>query len=278
MRNALLFVVLVFSLSVVALAFVIVDPAAAANPVIVGKWDRTDGVDVYTIYANGVTETVIEGQTYHGTWEYDGSGGYKYIFHWEHSPPDKSPFIDYVTVAADGQSYSGVNNYGDDFHCVRIGDAPAAESGSFPIVPVAVGGGIAAVAAGGAAAYYFLIAKHGAESAAGAAGAPGSGESFEGHTDEVAMGKVGGFAGTDSKEFLNAKGKPSSGINKLLVPDPLKSAKDLIEQLKTQQVPPQNQDKTPNSGNEQPQQETTDDSPTTQEVADSEGSSSNANA
>jgi hypothetical protein len=155
MKSASLLVILFFSITLVTFASIMVEAVAAEDPVIVGKWDRTDGVDVYTIYANHVTETVIEGQTYHGTWEYDGSGGYKYIFHWEHSPPGKSPFIDYVTVAADGQSYSGVNNYGDNFHCVRIGDAPAAESGSFPIV---VGGCIAAAAVIGAAAYWHFSA------------------------------------------------------------------------------------------------------------------------
>jgi hypothetical protein len=161
--------------SLIAIASVLVTPVAATDPVIVGKWDRTDGADKYTIYANGVTETVLTDGTHHGTWEYDGSSEYKYIFSWDFGPSGKAPFVDYVTVAADGQSYSGVNNYGDDFHCVRVGGAdstPAADSG-FPVIPVAVGGGIAAIAVGGAAVYYFLIAKHGAETAASGANAAG---------------------------------------------------------------------------------------------------------
>ncbi len=128
---------------------------------------RTDGADVYTIYADRTTQTVLPGGTYHGTWDYNGSSGYKYIFHWEHSPPGKAPFIDYVTVAADGQSYSGYNNYGDHFNCVRVSGAdstPAADSG-FPIVYVAVGVGIAAIAAVGAAVYFFHIARGGAAAA-----------------------------------------------------------------------------------------------------------------
>jgi hypothetical protein len=169
--------VLFMFFSLIAIASVLVTPVEATDPVIVGKWDRTDGADVYTIYADHTTQTVLTDGTHHGTWEYDGSSGYNYIFHWEHSPPGQAPFIDYVTVAADGQSYSGYNNYGDHFHCVRIGDAPAAESGGFPIIPVAIGGGIAAIAAGGAAAYYFFIAKHGAESAASGAAASGDGGS-----------------------------------------------------------------------------------------------------
>jgi hypothetical protein len=179
MKSTSLFAVLVLSLTILALASVMVTPAAAADPVIVGKWDRTDGVDVYTIYANHVTETVIEGQTYRGTWEYDGTSGYKYIFYWEHSPPGKAPFVDYVTVAADGQSYSGVNNYGDDFHCVRIGNAPVAESGGFPIVPVAIGGGIAAIAVVGAA-VYFLYFAGGTSASAGALGGAAGAETPEG--------------------------------------------------------------------------------------------------
>jgi hypothetical protein len=178
MRNVSFFVILVFSLTVVALASIMVEPAAAEDPIIVGKWDRTDGDDKYTIYADGTTQTVLPDGTHHGTWEMDDSSGYKYVFRWDFGPSGRENFIDYVTVAADGQSYSGVNNYGNQFHCVRVGGAdstPAADSG-FPVIPVAVGGGIAAIAVGGAAAYYFLIAKHGAETAAiGANAAGGSG-------------------------------------------------------------------------------------------------------
>jgi hypothetical protein len=114
MKSISFLLMLVLSMMLIALASALVKPAAAKDPVIVGEWDRTDGFDVYTIYANHVTETVIEGQTYHGTWEYDGSGGYKYIFQWEHSPPGQAPFVDYVTVAADGQSYWGSTTT-DDF-------------------------------------------------------------------------------------------------------------------------------------------------------------------
>ncbi len=152
--------------SLIALASVLVQPAAAKDPVIVGKWDRTDGVDVYTIYVNGTTQTIIDEQAYYGTWQYDGSSGYKYTFYWEHSPPGKAPFIDYVTVATDGQSYSGVNNYGDDFHCVRVGGADStstAGSGGFTIVPVAVGGGVAALVVAGVAIYWFSFAHRRAE-------------------------------------------------------------------------------------------------------------------
>jgi hypothetical protein len=171
--------VLLMFFSLIGIASVLVTPVAATDPVIVGKWDRTDGADKYTIYANGVTETVLPDGTHHGTWAYDGSSGYKYIFSWDFGPSGKAPFVDYVTVAADGQSYSGVNNYGDDFHCVRVGGAdstPAADSG-FPVVPVAIGGVAAAIAAIGAAVYYFFIAGGGAESAAGGAGAAGGGGS-----------------------------------------------------------------------------------------------------
>ena len=117
MKSPSFLVLLVLSSMLTAMASALTKPAAAADPIIVGKWDRTDGLDVYTIYPNQTAKTVFNEQTYCGTWEYDGSGGYKYIFHWEHSPPGKEPFIDYVTVAADGQSYSGYNNYGNPFNC-----------------------------------------------------------------------------------------------------------------------------------------------------------------
>jgi hypothetical protein len=286
MKSASLFVVLVLSLTILALASVMVDPAAAADPVIVGKWDRTDGVDVYTIYSNHVTETVIEGQTYRGTWEYDGADGYKYIFRWEHSPPGQAPFVDYVTVAADGQSYSGVNNYGDDFHCVRVGDAdstPVAESG-FPVIPVAVGGGIAAIAVGGAAAYYFFIAKQGAESAAGAAGSAGGGSDGE-QIKEVA-----------DRPLWVPRPKPTFSKGLLGTPESIKQAEDgfklqtemqksqqdrlnLQEQVqdqlkKTEIETQQNRTNTQKKIKEQMQQELKDQSQAAQEAADSGESSS----
>jgi hypothetical protein len=168
--------VLFMFFSLIAIASVLVTPVAATDPMIVGKWDRTDGADKYTIYANGVTETVLPDGTHHGTWEIDGSSGYKYIFHWDFGPSGKATFVDHVTVAADGQSYSGINNYGDDFHCVRVGGAdstPASDSG-FPVLYVAIGGGIAAIVAVGGAAYFLFFAGGGAASAASSAGVSGA--------------------------------------------------------------------------------------------------------
>jgi hypothetical protein len=164
--------VLLMFFSLIGIVSVLVTPVAATDPVIVGKWDRTDGSDKYTIYANGLTETVLPDGIHHGTWEMEGSSGYKYIFRWDFGPSGKAQFVDYVTVAADGQSYSGVNNYGDDFHCVRVGSAdstPPVDSG-FPIFYVAVGGGIAAIVLVGAAVYFFFIAGAGAGATAGSAG------------------------------------------------------------------------------------------------------------
>ena len=160
MKSASFLVLLVFSVMLIVFASALVKPAAAKDPVIVGKWDRTDGDDMYTIFANRTTQTVLPGGTYYGTWDYDGSSGYNYIFHWEHSPPGKAPFVDYVTVAADGQSYSGYNNYGDHFNCVRVSgaDSVAAADSGFPVVYVAVGGGIAAIAVVGVVVYHFFIA------------------------------------------------------------------------------------------------------------------------
>jgi len=251
---------------------VLVNPVVAADPVIVGKWDRTDGDDKYTIYADRTTQTVLPDGTHHGTWELDGSSGYKYIFRWDFGPSGRENFIDYVTVAADGKSYSGVNNYGNQFHCVRVGEidsVPASDSG-FPIVPVAIGGGIAAAAIGGAAVYYFVIAGKGAESAASGASSAGT---VRGKANEVAMGHVTRGLGT---KVVQSPPTKEDGIYKIMPQDPLKPAKDILKQLETQQAPQQNQDNTQNSGNEQPQQEPSDDSPATQEVADSGVSSGDA--
>lgn len=93
-------------------------------PLIVGKWDRTDGTDKYTFYANGTTRTVIGEEIHYGTWVSDGSDGYKYTLNWEHGPSGKASFIDYITVANDGKSYSGVNNYGDSVHCIGVANEP----------------------------------------------------------------------------------------------------------------------------------------------------------
>jgi hypothetical protein len=197
MKSSTFLMFLVSSMMIIALASMLVRPATAEDPIIVGKWDRLDGADVYTIYANHVTQTVLGEQTYHGTWEYDGSSGYKYIFHWEHSPPGREPFIDYVTVAADGQSYSGYNNYGDQFNCVRLSSetdfVPAADSGGFPIVYVAVGGGIAAIAAVGAAVYYFFVAG-GSAPAAG----PATAGTLGSETTGVATGSLGAQTGVSA--------------------------------------------------------------------------------
>jgi hypothetical protein len=198
MKSTSFIVLLVFSVVLVTFALALVEPVAAEDPIIVGKWDRTDGSDVYTIYANHVTQTVLPEGTYHGTWEYDGSSSYNYIFHWEHSPPGKAPFIDYVTVAADGQSYSGYNNYGDHFHCVRIssetGSVPAADS-SFPIFYIVVGGGIAAIAGVGIVVYYIFFASAKAAEAAGAgvpllADASSSGTGSSGTGDQTQAKEV----------------------------------------------------------------------------------------
>jgi hypothetical protein len=273
--------VLFMSFSPIAIASVLVTPVAATDPVIVGKWDRTDGADKYTIYANGVTETVLPDGIHHGTWEMDGSSGYKYIFSWDFGPSGKAPFVDYVTVAADGQSYFGANNYGDDFHCVRVGGAdstPAADSG-FPVIPVAVGGGIAAIAVGGAAAYYFLIAKQGAESAAGAAGATGGSASVDEKTKEVAFlhGVTHAFKET---------GKAIDGMGTSQHPDNPKvgGVQKLLEKVQDQTKKPEYkfkefmpQDKVREIIDKQVQ-ELKMKSQTTQEVADNGESSSNADA
>jgi hypothetical protein len=189
---------LLLSMSMMLLAFTSA-MAAAENPVIVGKWDRTDGADKYTIYADGVTETVLPDGTHRGTWEYDGSGGYKYIFHWEHSPPGQEPFIDYVTVADDGQSYSGTNNYGDHFNCVRVSydtDSASTANSGFPLLYVAVGGGIAAAVVVGAAVYVFYAGKTASEAAAAA-------------SELEASGALPGTASSTNPILLAENDKPS---------------------------------------------------------------------
>jgi hypothetical protein len=105
------------------------------NATIVGKWDRTDGVDKYTFFASGVTQTIMNGQVSHGTWGYDGSPGNNYVMHWEHSPPGKAPFIDWITIANNGQSYSGHNNYNNSIHCIRVDKDQPPHAAIEPPVP-----------------------------------------------------------------------------------------------------------------------------------------------
>jgi hypothetical protein len=249
MKNTKFLILLVFSVMLVALALALVKPVAGEDPIIVGKWDRTDGSDVYTIYANHVTQTVLPEGTYHGTWEYDGSSGYKYIFHWEHSPPGKASFIDYVTVAADGQSYSGYNNYGDQFNCVRIssetGSVPAADSG-FPIVYVAVGGGIAAIAGVGIAVYYVFFASAKAAEAAGAGGplladASSSGGGSSGTGDQTQAKEVkDAKEAKEDKQWLKHQKQGSETRLTSEVPKP--AIIDEFEKSVSDPKPPENKD------------------------------------
>jgi hypothetical protein len=289
MKSASLFVVLVFSLMVVALASIMVEPAAAEDPIIVGKWDRTDGADVYTIYADHLTKTVFSNQTHYGTWEYDGTGGYQYIFHWEHSPPGKAPFIDYVTVAADGQSYSGHNNYGNQFNCIRLSyetDSVPAEDSGFPIVPVAVGGGIAAAAIVGAAAYWYFIAGKTAEAAAESAEATAGSLAVNEKTKEVAFDvtrsptcPLGSYRDISQGLCEDSKQGDKDLDLQETKHDRLKLQERIRDQTtKTEQQIHQNRTNTQKKVNEQMQQELKDTSHATQEVADSGENSSSAEA
>jgi hypothetical protein len=215
--------VLLLFFSFIAIPLAAVNPVAAADPVIVGRWDRTDGYDKYTIYADRTTQTVLPDGTHHGTWELDGTSGYKYIFRWDFGPSGRENFIDYVTVAADGQSYSGVNNYGNNFHCLRIGDAPAVESGGFPIIPVAIGGGIAAVAAIGAAAYYFFIAGKGAAEAGSTA------STLSGASGGQPSGNSETLAENSSSSLSTAEAEKRAEIDKLKVE--LQNMKETLEKM-----------------------------------------------
>jgi hypothetical protein len=113
-----------------------------ATALIVGRWNRQDGADRYTFFANTTTKTYLNGNIYYGKWDYDGTGGKKYVLHWQHSPPGREPFIDWITIADNGQTYSGYNNYNNSIYCVRVASdqPPNAEIASlFPpntILPV----------------------------------------------------------------------------------------------------------------------------------------------
>jgi hypothetical protein len=212
LRIGLCFLIALF----VVLSLITIAEVNAADPIIVGKWERTDGADKYTIYANGVTETILPDGIHHGTWEYDGSSGYIFIFRWDFGPSGKASFVDYVTVTSDGQKYSGINNYGDDFHCVRVGDTTAAKSGGFPIVYVAVGGGIGAIAAVGVAVYFIFFAGGSAASAGASAGVSGG-----------AGAASGGGSGSDGG------GQNNSGNQLLLAQTDANNSAQAINELKS---------------------------------------------
>jgi hypothetical protein len=90
---------------------------------IVGKWSRTDGVDKYTFRSSGETQTIINGDPHYGTWTQDDkSNTSKYTLSWDFGPTGSDTFVDHITIASDGKTYEGVNNYGDSIHCVRVVD------------------------------------------------------------------------------------------------------------------------------------------------------------
>jgi len=93
-------------------------------PTLVGRWSRTDGADKYSFLYNGKAKTTFGEQTYWGTWVRDEEDGNKYTLNWEHGPSGKASFIDYITIAKDGKSYSGVNNYDNSIHCIREPNSP----------------------------------------------------------------------------------------------------------------------------------------------------------
>jgi hypothetical protein len=96
-----------------------------SGPAIVGKWDRLDGADKYTFSSDRSTETLLGGDVHHGGWVQDGKNASNFVLSWDFGPTSGRTFVDYVTVASDGQSYVGLNNYGASINCVRVsGDKP----------------------------------------------------------------------------------------------------------------------------------------------------------
>jgi hypothetical protein len=171
MKGTSFFILSVLSLVIIVLTLALVKPVAAENPIIVGKWHNTAGFpDVYTIYADGSATDTPNGNPHGGRWSEESGtmygSSYEYIWYWDFAPNEESAtFTDYIHVE-DENHLSFVNNYGDRHTAAR--DAYDADSG-FPIIPVAVGGGIATIAVVSVAVYYFFIAG-GAKAAATAGG------------------------------------------------------------------------------------------------------------
>jgi hypothetical protein len=102
-------------------SFLFIGMVNAQDCSIIGKWQRTDGPDLYTFYEDGTGQAISGDQTRNCTWVYqsgvytlnwtDGSGVY---------------FADTVTVPGDCTSLNGTNSVGTSLSAVRINQPPLA--------------------------------------------------------------------------------------------------------------------------------------------------------
>jgi hypothetical protein len=93
-------------------------PTTPTNASIVGTWKRTDGEEVYTFDAEGGATGVNSSSRFSGRWSRAEAG--KYTVTWSLRPPgQQANYIDTLTVASDGRSFAGVNNFGNRVSAIK---------------------------------------------------------------------------------------------------------------------------------------------------------------
>jgi hypothetical protein len=93
---------------------------------ITGKWQRTDGHDLYTFYGDGTGQALFDGQTHNCTWVHKSG---VYTLNWTEGPGIY--FVDTVTMSNDCNSLNGTNTVGTSFNAVRINQPPIAVDDSY---------------------------------------------------------------------------------------------------------------------------------------------------
>ena len=86
---------------------------------LIGSWKRTDGDELYTFTADGGATGVNRATRFVGRWTRTGTNKYTITWPDYHPPGQNQNYVDTLTVSADGNSFSGVNNYGDPVRAVK---------------------------------------------------------------------------------------------------------------------------------------------------------------
>ena len=117
-RSILLFCFVIF--------MVFIGVVNAGDCSIIGKWQRTDGPDLYTLYEDGTGQALFDGQTHNCTWVYQSG---VYTLNW--TDGHGRYFVDPVTISNDCNSLNGTNSVGTSFNAVRINQPPLALDDSY---------------------------------------------------------------------------------------------------------------------------------------------------
>ena len=105
---------------------VFIGVVSAQDCSIIGKWQRTDGPEIYTLYEDGTGQALSDGQTHNCTWVHQS--GF-YTLNW--TDGHGTYFVDTVTISNDCNSLNGTNTLGTSFNAARINQPPLALDDSY---------------------------------------------------------------------------------------------------------------------------------------------------